>query len=156
MTTSPWNLSAPHRPTTDDLVCDLVDDTEFPPDPTTQPSAAGWNQRGLCNVASGRVVAAAKVTVRFTAGTPGVYAVTSCRGDLTGPDFTLVDNGAGDTTITWSATAFPAPVADATAAATGATPVLVAVERLSAYSCRVRTLDAAGVATDAGFVLTID
>ncbi|WP_437303065.1 hypothetical protein [Sorangium sp. So ce388] len=51
------------------------------------------------------------ISVGITAGAPSVVAVSSPRTSVAIGDFTVTDNGVGDTTITWPAGIFPQEVA---------------------------------------------
>jgi hypothetical protein len=99
----------PRRPSTEDLGGDdKLDDAEHPPDPVEHPTAAGHNQMVRVIAALVKTAAVCKLEVRFSGGTPYVARAPALGTAVTLTTFTVVDNGTGDTTITWPANTFPA------------------------------------------------
>jgi hypothetical protein len=107
-----WKLEAadggPRRPSLADVGgATLEDDTEYPPNRETMIYADEANQWQMQIVAMGGVVPSLVLSVEISGGTPAVVAFTCPRDDLEIDDFTVTDNGTGDTTITWPADTFP-------------------------------------------------
>jgi hypothetical protein len=107
-----WDLEAadggPRRPSLEDMGgATLVDDTEFEPDRSRMPYAAQLNQLQKQASAQGQVVESLVLSVEFSGGAPAVVAFTCPRTGMGIDDFTVTDNGTGDTTITWPADTFP-------------------------------------------------
>lgn len=74
-------------------------DPEDVPSPA-DPNADAANTCEKLVVAHDRLAWAVVIEVTNTAGTMAIASVWSLRGDLTPDDFTLVENGTGDTSIT--------------------------------------------------------
>jgi hypothetical protein len=148
----PGNSVAPRRPGLGDMGgATKLDDLEYPPDPTTMPTADEDNQKQRQIVAVGKVVPAAILSVHFTAGAPSV----TCPGDnIVVGTFTVTDTATGDTLIAWPANTFPPSVADHEATATGATGGFATAQTLT-NSARVRTFAAGGAAADINFNLKV-
>lgn len=154
MTTITYKQSPPRRPTIDDVGGgEYEDDADFPPDPG-DPDADSANQLGLLAVASHGTLEHTKLYVTVPGGTPTGSAIKSLRDDLLVGDFTLTDNGAGDTSIAHTggklpADSFPAeayPVGDA-----GDCTITVA-SITNGWRVKARV---AGTLTDTPFVLKI-
>lgn len=64
--------------------------------------AEEFNQLSKQTEAFGRVVDLAKVTVKFTAGVPAVNNVKALGALVAIGDFTVIENGTGDTTLWWT------------------------------------------------------
>lgn len=75
---------------------------DFPPNPVKHPTAQEFNQFGKQHEAFNRMVPLARLFIRFSAGTPSVYAVQAPGSTVVTTDFTIVDNGNGDTTVWWT------------------------------------------------------
>lgn len=107
MTTSTtFDETLPRRPGINDLGDEVENDPVFAPKPG-MPSAEMFNMlRGLA-VALGGLIPVAGLSVRFSGGAPLVDLYFDVRTSHVTP--TLVDNGNGDTSITWPANTFPAP-----------------------------------------------
>lgn len=146
---STWEIvGAPRRPSLDDVGGGaFVDDQTFPPDPGTMPSALMENQNEFQVAALAKVVAACVFSISFSGGTPSISQFSACSGLVITGTFTVVDNGTGDTSVTWPANTFPTPVAKPKGGITGATIGQIAVEQI-ANGVRIRTANAAGAATD--------
>jgi hypothetical protein len=107
-----WKLESgdggPRRPSLADVGgATLEDDTEFPPNPAKHPYADQLNQWAMQIEAVGRTVESLVLSVEISGGTPALVAFTCPRDDMEIDDFTVTDNGTGDTTITWPADTFP-------------------------------------------------
>src|SRR5262245_60676525 len=103
-----WDISPPRRPSLDDCGgASIQDHAQFPPDRTTMPYAAQLNQWAKQIARMGGMVPAAKFSVTFSGGTPSIsqFACMPTAPEI--GDFTVTDNGAGDTTITWASGTFP-------------------------------------------------
>lgn len=97
---STWERPAPRRPNLEDMGGgNYANDPEFPPEPG-DPNAHDSNQMAKQIVALAAVSAAAVLHVTFNAGTPSIASVQCVRSNITASSFTIVDNGAGDTSIT--------------------------------------------------------
>lgn len=68
---------------------------------------------------------------------------------------TITRNGAGDYTLTIETEGLTAADCQVLCTVSGATPAVVAVERASATTIRVRTVTDAGVATDFGYSIFV-
>lgn len=100
----------PRRPSTDDLGGDQYeDDAESPPDLHEFPSAADFNQLVKQIAALSKCVAAAKIETRFNAGAPFIQRASGPGTAIVPSLFTVVDNGVGDTSVTWPVNTFPTP-----------------------------------------------
>lgn len=159
-TTLTWDLASgdggPQRPSLEAMgEASLVDDADYPPVAPEMPTSAMLNQWQKQLAAMGKVVAALKVSVRFSAGTPSVYKFSAPTGNLVLGDLTVTDNGTGDTTIAWPANKLPVAVAEHEVSINGATAGEAAIETVSAVSVRVRT-KAASAAADLAFTFTIN
>jgi len=144
-----FDESPPRRPGLDDVGGGQKVNDGGTPDPVRDPTAEDANQTALQLVALGKVMPVALLSVA-NSGAPALDR-QSCA--PTAPSlltFTVTDNGVGDTSITWPAGTFPAPVAKPRAYVTGATPALIAAEAIT-NGVRVRTRDAAGAPVDVPF-----
>lgn len=156
MTTLTFDETPPRRPTLDDVGgAAFEDDTSAPPIAGQMPAADDFNQDCKLTVALSAVIYVAFLEVVFSGGTPSVANVVSPVSGVTTGTFTVQDNAAGDTSITWPAGTFPEGVLKPT----GLTIVEdVAIDEARALKItngvRVKTLDGAA-GTDAGFTLLI-
>ncbi len=75
---------------------------KFPPDPVKHMTSQDCNQFTGQHGAFNRMTPLARLFVRFAAGVPSVYAVQAAGSLVVAGDFTVVDNGAGDTTVWWT------------------------------------------------------
>jgi hypothetical protein len=106
--TGPDGTELPRRPSTDDLGGDAKqDNNDYPPDDVEHFTAAGWNQLVKVAQALSKTAAACKLEVRFTGSTPYIARAPALSANVTIATFTVLDNGIGDTTITWPANTFP-------------------------------------------------
>jgi hypothetical protein len=97
----------PRRPTIDDLGGGAKQNATSVPDPVRQATAEDFNQTTKQIAAMGRVIPLATVFVTISAGVPTVSGVLAPGSSVSTGSFTLTDNGAGDTTISWAATLLP-------------------------------------------------
>lgn len=105
---NPDDGTLPYRPATDDMGGDhFEDDAEDTPDANENPTAAGYNQIVKQVAAQGKVIPAAKLEVRFSAGVPIIARASGPGNAVITSLFTPTDNGAGDTSVTWPADTFP-------------------------------------------------
>lgn len=148
-TISTWEIvGTPRRPSLADLGGGaFVDDATYPPDPGTMPSAAMENQNEFQVAAVAKVMPACVICVKITAGTPSINKFSAPSGLVITGTFTVTDNGTGDTSVTWPANTFPALTFDSFGGINGATIGQMSVQDI-ANGIRVRTANAAGVATD--------
>lgn len=97
---STYEQSPPRRPSLDDVGGGAYqNDTKHPPDPG-DPNAHDVNQIAKQVVALAALGAAAAIHVTFSGGTPSIVSVQCVRADITGDSFSILDNAAGDTSIT--------------------------------------------------------
>lgn len=97
------NIS-PHRPTLGNLGgAEFANDPTIPPDPETFPTAETENQQEnvLYGLAQGAFALGFQIT--FSSGTPSIAGWWTIGTRLELADFTVTDNGDGDTTISWPA-----------------------------------------------------
>lgn len=155
---NPFALASPRRPSTDDVDPTLVND-----DGTTGYIAAGFPYADQINTALilAKVLAGmgavASIEVHFAAGVPSIYAVQALDDTLVAGDFTVTDNGAGDTTITWAADTFPIAAASPTAQIvdTAHGSWLAPTCSSPANGVRVKTRADGGALTDCNFIVHI-
>lgn len=146
----------PHRPSLDQLGGDKwINDPKYPPDPETMPYAEAMIQNnqvvsGLC-----RINGVAKISVSFAAGTPSV-AYFKAMGTLVAiANLTVTDNAAGDTSVTWPAGTFPVREMNPDSLTINEDVAITEMRALPiANGVRVIT-KAGGVATDAGWTVTV-
>jgi hypothetical protein len=151
-----WDITPPRRPSLGDVGgATLQDHASKPPDKATMPYPDQLNQwaKQIERLAACSPVAV--ISVQFTAGVPSVELFTAMRTTLTIGDFTVDDNGNGDTTITWPANTFPPPVARPSVTVNEFHPFLTPTVANVANGVRVKTYDNAGVATDVNFTVTV-
>jgi hypothetical protein len=145
-----WELAAgdggPRRPSLADVGgAKLEDDTKRPPNRSKHPYANQLNQWAKQIAAMGQVVPSLILSVEITAGAPAVVAFACPRGDLEIGDFTVTDNGTGDTTITWPADTLPPELTRPELTINQDTGALVGGTAVSVTNgVRVRTYNASG------------
>lgn len=101
----------PYRPGVNDVGgCAKLDDQNYPPDPITMPTAADFNEMGMLLVALCKVSGAALLYVS-NSGTPTITGLRAAGSLIQISDFTVTDNGPGDTTITCPSTKIVQPFA---------------------------------------------
>ena len=86
-----------------------LDDQTYPPDPETMLTAAQENQKESALAGLARIAPLARLYIKFSGGTPSLYAVLGFGSLLQTTDFTVTDSGTGVTTITCPATKIPGP-----------------------------------------------
>ncbi len=150
-----YEQDPPRRPTLDDLDGgQLANDAEFPPVPGNDPDAHAMNQRDKLVVALAALAGVAWVHITFSAGTPSIAAVGGMRqgGEaLVAGDFTLVDTGVGDTSVTHTGGLLPPKTWPAFALPVGAAACEIAAEQIT-NGARVRSKVSASAA-DANYLL---
>lgn len=139
---------APRRPSLEDMGgAGLEDDQDDPPDALTMPSAAAMNQGERQIAAAHAVLPVATVWLRVSGGNHVVDSFASLTTLIDGTDLVVTVNGTGDTSITWPANSFPAPLGPPRPGGiTGTTIGQMAVESIT-NGFRVRTANATGTAT---------
>jgi hypothetical protein len=104
----PSNSIAPHRPSTEDVgYDDLENHAEEPPNPRVFPDADGHNQRSKQHASLASTATPARFSIRFSGGAPFIFKAAFARDD--NPDTTgwVTDSGTGVTDIVWPADTFP-------------------------------------------------
>lgn len=152
----------PRRPTIDDLGGGAKQNATAAPDPVRQATAEDFNQTTRQIAAIGRVIPLATVFVTISGGTPSVSGVLAPGSAVLAGSFTLTDNGAGDTTISWPASLLPTRSVGARAFQTDDTEIdriravygVASVPAANSPAVRVKTkLGATG--TDCNFAVDI-
>lgn len=151
-----WDITPPRRPSLDDIGgATLADDAAYPPHKATMPYADQLNQ---CQTQIERLAAITEVvtlSVTFAAGVPSVSQFTAMRTTTVIGDFTVTDNGPGDTTITWPASTFPTSTGGPMVTINEDVDALAPRALLVALGVRVVTKNAAAAATDIAFTVTV-
>lgn len=142
----------PYRPGIDTVGgAAFQDDSQYPPDPTTQLTALVENQNEMLLVALAKVTPATLIYVKLVSGTPSIFAIRSASSILLSSHFTVTDLGTGFTEITCPATRLIQPFACL------AVPQATGDLRASGYvnststGIRIETRNAAGTPTDCDF-----
>ena len=145
----------PYRPGTDTIGgVAKEDDAQYLPDPDTMFTAKDFNQRGNLAVGLARVAPLARIYVKFSGGTPSVYAVLALGHLLVIGDFTVTDNGVGDVTISCPVTKIPGPIFCGGVFPQSATNASGnGVVTGTGDGIRIVTFNAAGAAADINFVV---
>lgn len=155
-----FDETPPRRPGLTDIASGTKeDDPGATPDPATMPTADEDNQKTKQAAAAAKMIALARITVTFASGTPSISHVSAPGTNVTADNFTVVDNGAGDTTIWWTANEVLPPTAGGpTVSQCDDTEI----DRLRAFATTVSGNPAVRVksklgatATDANFVVSI-
>jgi len=150
----PDNGINPYRPGVNDVGgAEKENDQQDLPDPRTMLDARDWNELSKLTVAHGQVVAFARIYVKFSGGTPSIFAFLSVNTELLIGDFTVTDNGAGDTTIACPATKLPQPTFTGGPYIQQDGDFRGIAFVASATSIRVKTRNAGGSLADADFVV---
>lgn len=150
-------LVPPNRPTEADFGGTAKeDDAVYPPNPVTMATAADWNEKVRMMAAAWRLLPVAVIPVTIVAGAPTI-GTPQCGNDaLTGASFTPVDNGPGDTTISWAANTFPAATIPPIAVNNATSGFWLAPLAIAgANSVQVQTANAASALADADFTVFI-
>ena len=128
-----WDISPPRRPSLSDVGnATLIDHASEPPSKATMPYADQLNQWAKQVERLAAMTAGVGLSVTFSAGVPSVSQFIAMRTTTVIGNFTVTDNGTGDTTITWPANTFPpsalgpAPALNDTTVGGGITASLVA------------------------------
>lgn len=102
------------RPTIADLGgADFLDDDDYPPPRDgSEPYATEYNQSKKQVRAVASVSPSAILTIDFAAGVPFIDKLMAPSSVLTAADFTLIDDGVGQTRIQWAAGTLPEIVCD--------------------------------------------
>lgn len=139
---------APRRPSLEDVGgATMEDDQARPPDPVTMPTAAKFNQHDRQIAAAHRVLPVLVLSLRFSSGAPIIDSFTTLSTLPVTGTFTVVDNGTGDTSITWPANTFPTPAVKPKGGVNGPTLGACAPELIT-NGVRIRTVNMSNVATD--------
>jgi hypothetical protein len=134
---STFDLDPPRRPALADLGgAQKANHPKRPPDPVKHPTAEEWNHFAKLLAKLGAIVPLARVYVRMFAGSPSIQNVVTMRGDFTAADFTLVNNGTGDTELRWVAPGRPGSKLPPTI---GAPSACVVDATIDAYGFAIRT-----------------
>lgn len=152
----PGNAVAPHRPSLAQLGGGAYeDDQSDPPDLDTMPSAAmeNVNQKVLAGIA--RTADVAAFSVKFNAGAPYIDKATFADKTLVIGDFTVTDNGIGQTDITWPADTFPVAATEPMLGLNAIVGVRDAAAWNIANGVRVNTFDDLGIGVDCAFTVTL-
>lgn len=147
-TTLTYDLPTPRRPSIADVGgAAFQDDQKNPPNQATMPSAAMENINEMLEQAAHKVLPVCVLSIRFSTGTPVLDSFSTLSTlPITGT-FTFVDNGTGDTSITWPANTFPTAINKPKGGITGATIGQIAVEAIT-NGVRIRTAGSGGAAAD--------
>lgn len=139
-TGDPDNGINPARPAIGDFGgIDKLDDAEYPPHPS-DPEASEWIQMVKHHAALAQVAPAALIDVRFSGGTPSVFAIYSANPELVAADVTLTDLGAGQVRLAIPATKLPdVRFGDARPQATGNHSGLGFRSGANQLTCEIRT-----------------
>lgn len=152
----PGNAVAPHRPSLDQLGGGAYeDDQSDPPDLDTMPSAAmeNANEKTLAGIA--RLSDLATWSIKFNAGAPYIDKSSFADKLLVNGDFTVTDNGLGQTDITWAADTFPVAVAEPALTLNEIAGVREAAAWLIPNGVRINTFDDLGIGVDCAFTVTL-
>lgn len=149
-----WDISPPRRPSLSDLGNAAIQDhASKPPDKATMPYADQLNQWAKQLERLAAMIEGVGLSITFAAGTPSVSQFVAMRTTTVIGDFTVTDNGAGDTTITWPANTFPPSVLGPIVSINSDSDALAPRAFLVANGVRVKTKDSAGVAADLNFTV---
>jgi len=105
--TRTFDQTPPRRPTIDDVGGGLKTNRTPAPDPVRDATAEDYNQLGQQGVAAGSMIPLARVFVTISGGVPAVTSVMAPGSAVTTSSFTVTDNAAGDTTISWPVALLP-------------------------------------------------
>lgn len=150
------NLSAsinPFRPGIDSVGgASFLDDSQYPPDPTTMMTAAVENQNEMLIVAMAKVTPCAVIIVQVSGGIPSISSVRAAGSLLSSSDFTVTDLGTGFTELICPATKIIQPLGCI------AVPQATGDFRSSAYvngtsnGIRIEIRNSSGTLTDCNFM----
>lgn len=143
----------PHRPSTDDVgFNDLENKANNPPNPRTHPTAEAWNQKSDQIVGLGRMATMLRITVTFSGGTPSVNAYAMIGNNTV--VLTPVDNGTGDTSVTWPANSYPAFLTEPWGATCNTALGIIRANSIT-NGVRVRTTTHDNTASDIGWTVCV-
>jgi hypothetical protein len=95
-------------PVLDDLHGNLLENVPGKTPGPDHPNAFAMNQGDQLHVAHANVLPSTKLYISFPGGVPTIQRVDSTRTGLVASDFTVTDNGPGDTSITHTGGKLPA------------------------------------------------
>lgn len=143
----PHDAAAPQRISTEDLGGDQkINETGYAPG-VDEPGADEWNNLVRMCSALDKMTPLAIVTLDGAAS-PAITAVKAKRTTIAAADFTVTDNGTGDTTLEWAATLLAPQTMPPRGYVHGTTPHVVCASAPTALSVRVVTTTHAGAAAD--------
>ena len=155
---SPFDLATPYRPGTNDFNGNAKTDAIDRPDPVTMPNAPEWTELCALAIAYGRVISAAKVSVKYVTGSPALDSFCAPGSNVVSGTFTIARTGggaaSGDISITWAANTFPPQSVQPSARLNGTTPGIICCSSIT-NGVRVVTQDHTGAATDLPFTAEI-
>lgn len=131
--TRTFDQTPPRRPTIDDVGGGLKSNRTPAPDPVRDATAEDYNQLGQQGVAAGTMIPLARVFVTISGGVPTVTSVMAPGSAVSTSSFTVTDNGAGDTTISWPVALLPSRAAGPIVSQIDDTEI----DRLRAYNVTV-------------------
>jgi hypothetical protein len=158
-----WDLTptdgGPRRASLADIGGATVENDDDAPDEATMIHAGMMNRLQRTAAAHDKAIPALVISVHFTAGTPAITQATGPAAAAIPGTFTVVDNGAGDTTIKWPVDTFPPSVAGPTAGLNDLTLGSGIACALGTFGglpgVRVKTWDGSNNAADRDFTVTI-
>jgi len=154
--TSTFEQTIPHRPGESDLL-NGTKTNATPVVPPHMPAAEEFTQFARQLEQLAKMSPIIRISIAFSGSTPSINSVVCVRNDILSANFTVTDNGVGDTSITWPASTFPAsntqPMATLNGGAVGAhaAPDVVAISN----GVRVRTFDVDTSAADVPFTVEV-
>jgi hypothetical protein len=95
-----YDQAAWHRPGVDELGGGSQENVTKPRDPRMVPDADAFNQLARQIVAQATLAPSVRLQVEFVGGVPSITGLIALNTTLVAGDFTVIDNGLGDTTIT--------------------------------------------------------
>jgi len=146
----------PRRPSPEDVGgAHLQNDPAAEPVPETMIAAEDMNQVEMIVPRLAAVSYAVKISVNFTAGAPVITGIACLGSTLTAADFTVGDDGDGNTTIEWAADALPLGLCQPLV--TGNNPIVLMWAAYSiAHGVCIRSWAADDTPTDCPFTVLID
>ena len=151
-----WDIDPPRRPSLGDVGgATLQDHASKPPSKATMPYADQLNQWAKQIERLAALTPVAIFSVEFSGGKPSITQFTAMRTTLSIGDFTVDDNGDGDTTISWPANSFPSPAVKPMAALNEDGHWLAPIAFGVSNGVRVLTYSSGSTATDANFTVQV-
>ena len=151
-----FDIVPPRRPSLEDVGgAALSDDAMNPPIPPKMPYAAQLNQWALQIQRQGALMPIAIFSVRFAAGAPVLDSFACAPTAPITATFTLTDNGAGNTTITWPAGTFPTAIVKPSVTITEDIAALTPIALNVSNGVQVKTRNAASALTDMAFLVLV-